>query len=299
MNNVEKTLMSNGLLISDTFDKWIDSKTFDVKIKEAVSYSFRAGGKRIRPALVIEAYKWFSENGIDDVNDILPYALAVEMIHTYSLIHDDLPSMDNDELRRGKPTSHIVFGEAFALLAGDALLNSAFEIMSDVSSTAAFDSTSVLSAIRELSAASGACGMIKGQSIDLQNDNMSLDLDELIDLHSHKTGALITASAKIGAILAGADKFNIDIIDKYAKNIGLAFQIIDDILDVEGNTALLGKSIGKDNFCNKITFYTLLGRDEAYKYAEKLTVEAVSLVKQIKNSEFFQELAYYLLKREF
>ena len=214
------------------------------KLFEAMGYSLHAGGKRLRPLLVLEFARICGNE-----NDAMPFACAIEMIHTYSLIHDDLPCMDDDELRRGKPTNHMVYGEALALLAGDALLNKAFEI----SSKAALElgNTAGINAVSLLASASGDHGMIGGQVIDMEGEERSLSLEEITKLQELKTGALIRASACMGCVLGGADADKINAAGKYADALGLAFQIQDDILNVEGDPDIIGKDVGNDERSGK------------------------------------------------
>lgn len=259
----------------------------------AEKYSLLDGGKRIRPTLVLEFCRMF---GGED-RAALSYACAVEMIHTYSLIHDDLPCMDNDEMRRGKPTNHTVFGEATALLAGDALLTDAFSIVTE--NEALPDRVNAL-AVRELARAAGTFGMVGGQMIDLSSEMRSPDFDTLKRMQLLKTGALIMVSAKLGVLAAGImpDDNRMRDAVSFAENIGLAFQIVDDVLDERGNAELLGKSIGKDKKQRKTTFLSFFGAEDAMQYAEELTRDAIDLLNKYENSDTLTALAEYLLKRE-
>ena len=226
----------------------------------------------------------------------MPFAVAVEMIHTYSLIHDDLPCMDDDDMRRGKPSNHKVYGEAYALLAGDALLTNAFAIAASNKHVSA----SVLpSAIAAIALAAGDGGMIGGQVIDLEGESKKLSFDELLVLHALKTGKMIELSAFLGCLAAGYDR-NDPVtlcICSYAKKIGLAFQVVDDLLDVIGDEATVGKTLCSDADNEKTTFMSYFDVDGAQKYALDVTDSAISDIKQIENSEVLQELAIYLLKR--
>ena len=262
------------------------------EVRNAELYSLKAGGKRIRSFLVNEFCRACGGNTSDSVK----YALAVEMIHTFSLIHDDLPCMDDDELRRGKPTSHKVFGEATALLAGDSLAVRAYSVIVDNNSLSAGVN---LEAVSILSHAVSSEGMIGGQIIDMRGETKSLDFDTLLKLHSKKTGALIIASALLGCLAANVDKREpaFEAAKNYAQKIGLAFQIIDDILDATADTELLGKNTGVDVDRKKTTFLSFMNVDEAYKYAEKLTIEAKHCIKIIKDNVLLIELADYLLNR--
>ncbi len=227
-------------------------------IKESMLYSLEAGGKRIRPMLLFATIDAFG----DKVEKGLLTAAAIEMVHTYSLIHDDLPSMDNDDLRRGRPTNHKVYGDAFAILAGDALLTYSFQLITE---TAEVDAETKLKLIRELSIAAGAEGMVGGQVADISGENRCLTLDELEYIHIHKTGKLLSFSAVAGALLAGAPNAMVEQFGKFAHHLGLAFQIRDDILDLEGNEVKLGKRTGSDTFNHKSTYPALLTMDGAKK----------------------------------
>ena len=261
-------------------------------IFKAMRYSLNAGGKRIRPILVLEFSRIF---GVEE-KLAMPFAVALEMIHTYSLIHDDLPCMDDDDLRRGKPTSHKMFGEATAVLAGDALLNRAFEhILGNVTGVS---SETTLKAMKCLADASGADGMIGGQVIDMQSENAELTLSETELLQSLKTGAIIQAGALMGCILGNANEEQVSLSCEYAKKVGLAFQIKDDILNVEGDAKILGKDVGNDEESGKSTFVKLLGLDLCKERLRTLTEEAVSAAKKLPDNEFLVWFAYELLSRE-
>lgn len=228
----------------------------DDTVLTAANYSLTAGGKRIRPVLLLAAARMLSA----DYSCAQAMSAAVEMIHTYSLIHDDLPCMDDDELRRGRPTCHVVYGEAIAVLAGDALLNRAYEILLNSIDLSAPGS---LKAARYIASSAGLNGMIAGQSLDLNSEGRKISMDELRNLHRHKTGALISAPLVSAALLAEADQKIIDYVSEYADAIGLAFQIQDDILDVTAQQIELGKTVGKDARDQKSTYVSLLGLEEA------------------------------------
>ncbi|WP_102274624.1 polyprenyl synthetase family protein [Cytobacillus massiliigabonensis] len=227
-------------------------------IKESMLYSLEAGGKRIRPLLLFATLAAFGENPIKG----LQTAAAIEMIHTYSLIHDDLPSMDNDDLRRGKPTNHKVFGDAFAILAGDALLTYSFQLLAETPDDFA-DASTKLALIKELSKASGAEGMVGGQVADISGEEKDLSLSDLEYIHIHKTGKLLECSVVSGAILAGASDNQINTLAKFAYHLGLAFQIRDDILDLEGVEEVIGKRVGSDEINHKVTYPSLLSLEGA------------------------------------
>lgn len=238
-------------------------------LQEAMEYSLLSGGKRVRPVLTLETCRMCGGNP----EDALPFACGVEMIHTYSLIHDDLPAMDDDDLRRGRPTNHKVYGEATAVLAGDALLTAAFEWMLDPSVTLPPERT--LEAARVLAQAAGAQGMVGGQVLDMAGEGHAMGLTEVEELQRLKTGALIRAAAEMGCVLAGGSEEQRKAVCRYAERIGLAFQIQDDILDVVGDEATLGKPVGSDAKSEKNTFVTLKGLEECRHLVEKLTEEAV------------------------
>ena len=274
----------------------IEKDTPEKTIYSAMRYSLTAGGKRLRPVLGLAVCELLD----GDVEEVIPFACAVEMIHTYSLIHDDLPAMDNDDYRRGKLTNHKVFGEAMAILAGDALLNSAFEIMLEASAREAEGGVSPkvlanrIKAMGIIAKASGASGMIGGQVVDIESEGKKIDKERLLYLHNHKTGELIRASVSIGAIYAGKDE---NIMSAFSKSLGLAFQIKDDILDVEGNCEKLGKKTRKDG--EKSTFVTLFGLDVAKEMLKEETNKAVlALEKVCADTTFLKDLAYYLLDRQ-
>lgn len=237
-------------------------------LREAMRYSLLAGGKRLRPILCLAA----CELAGGDSDQAMPTAVALEMIHTMSLIHDDLPAMDNDDLRRGRPTNHKVYGEANAILAGDALLTRAFEMVALRSP--GVPAERLLAVVGELSLASGAPGLVGGQVVDLECEGKQVDLETLEYIHLHKTGALLRACVLSGALIAGAPAELLEALRTYARGIGLAFQIIDDILDVTASSEVLGKTAGKDLTADKTTYPKLLGLEESKRRAEALVAEA-------------------------
>lgn len=259
---------------------------------DAMNYSLEAGGKRIRPVLV---YAFCEALGKDYRIAAAP-ACAIEMIHTFSLIHDDLPAMDNDDFRRGKPSCHKAFGEAMAILAGDALSVLPFGIISDDNSLSPEQKIRIIS---ELSKAVGKDGMIGGQVIDMENEKKNnVDEANLRNMYRCKTGQLIAVSCVMGCICAGADENIIKTASEYGFKLGLAFQIIDDILDVTGNTEEIGKPVGSDAEENKTTFVTLYGVEKAQEIADKITAEAIECIEKIKNNSFLVELTEMLVKRK-
>ncbi len=266
-------------------------------LRNAMEYSLTAGGKRLRPVLLLSSAEFA---GIDS-RAALPYALAIEFIHTYSLIHDDLPAMDDDELRRGKPTNHKVFGEAMAILAGDGLLNSAFEIMSK-DLMMHFDNKEALirriKAMHVIAKAAGVQGMIGGQATDVENESVEVSSDTLEYIHHNKTAALIVAAVKAGLYLGDAKDDMIYKMVSYAENLGLAFQIADDILDVKGNSESLGKTPGKDSKDGKNTYVSMYGLKEAEERLKNVTAKAVdSIASYYDNAEFFRNLVIELGER--
>ncbi|MBD5545305.1 MAG: polyprenyl synthetase family protein [Lachnospiraceae bacterium] len=264
-------------------------------VLQAMNYSVLAGGKRLRPMLMQEAYRLFG--GTEDI--INPFMASLEMIHTYSLIHDDLPAMDNDEYRRGKKTTHVVYGEAIAILAGDGLLNYAFETAAGAFAKKPGDCR-VEQAFSVLAKKAGVFGMIGGQTADIVAEGRTepLTLEELLYIHENKTAALIQSALMIGALLAGAGKQQVLDMEKAGYDIGVAFQIQDDILDVTGDMEKLGKPIGSDEKNNKATYVTLVGLKQAEKEQERLSGEAVRLLEKAGAGSFFLELVQSLITRE-
>ena len=263
-------------------------------IMQAMNYSLSAGGKRLRPILTLESCKAVGGNE----EDAIPFAMAIEMIHTYSLIHDDLPALDNDDLRRGKPTNHKVFGEAMATLAGDSLLNYAYEIMLS-SSLNKENSKKYLKAIYEIAKHAGIYGMIGGQVVDVESENKIIDKDKVDFIHLNKTAAMIIGCMRAGAIMGNACEDDLQNITKYAKNIGLAFQIVDDILDIVGDEKALGKPVGSDIENHKSTYPSLIGLDESKKVATDLIKEAKDSIRKISGeSRFLEDLADYIISRD-
>jgi geranylgeranyl diphosphate synthase type II len=263
-------------------------------LQEAMLYSVFAGGKRVRPILALAAYEACGGNPAG----IVPYASALELIHTYSLIHDDLPAMDNDDLRRGNPTNHKVYGEAVAILAGDALLTEAFTILSDLSLSSAVTPANLLSSLRDIALASGLDGMVAGQVQDILSENSEPDAGTLRFIHTHKTGTLIRASVRMGPILFGSDQKILSALTAYGEHVGLAFQVIDDILDVEGNTEELGKSVGADEKIKKMTYPRLYGVRKSREIAEGLIADAHAALSVFSSeADPLRRIADYLLTR--
>ncbi len=261
---------------------------------EAMRYSLLSGGKRIRPILTLAACEAIG----GQTSAVMPFACAVEFIHTYSLIHDDLPAMDDDELRRGKPTNHVVYGEALAILAGDALLTEAFRVMADAALRAKTSAQRSLQVIADISAAAGAKGMVAGQAMDMASENRTVDLPTVELIHIRKTGALIRAAIRAGAIMGGADTKQLRALTRYADYIGLAFQVADDILDAEAHTATTGKTRGRDQARHKATFPSLLGFSAAKERARDLLRQAQQALKPLgPEAQPLHEIANYIVAR--
>jgi geranylgeranyl diphosphate synthase type II len=267
---------------------------YPTKIHEAMRYSLFAGGKRLRGAFTIAAAVIF---GVEEKR-VLPAAGALEMIHTYSLIHDDLPAMDDDDYRRGKPTCHKVFGEAIAILAGDALLTRAFEILCLLREEGFAEST-VLQVVQEVAKAAGSLGMIGGQVVDLESEGVAVSREILEYIHRHKTGALFLAAVRSGALLGAAPEDELQALTEYARAFGLSYQIIDDLLDITGDEKLLGKKTGRDLAKKKATYPALLGTEQARELAaEQVKICHQSLAPFGPQGDFLRDAALYLLSRK-
>jgi len=264
-------------------------------IMEAMEYSVMAGGKRLRPMLMKETYELFG--GTEKV--IEPFMAAIEMIHTYSLVHDDLPAMDNDDYRRGRKTTHVVYGEAMGILAGDALLNYAFETAAKAFTMFPEKSLQIGKALQTLAGKAGIYGMIGGQVVDVESAGKAISKEVLDFIYELKTSALIESSMMIGAILAGADEKDVQRIETIAKNVGIAFQIQDDILDVTSSVEVLGKPVLSDEKNEKTTYVTLVGVEQAKKYVEQISNEAIELLGEFEDENpFLEELLRELIHRE-
>ncbi len=254
-------------------------------IMEAMGYSVMAGGKRLRPMLMMETYRLFGGEG----NIVEPFMAAIEMIHTYSLVHDDLPAMDNDDYRRGRKTTHVVYGEDMGILAGDALLNYAFETASEAFSMYPERSKEIGKALQILARKAGIYGMIGGQVVDVKSAGHQISKEILDFIYELKTSALIESSMMIGAVLAGASESDVRDVEQIAKNVGIAFQIQDDILDVTSTAEVLGKPILSDEKNEKTTYVTLVGLEQAKEYVETISMEAISLLHQFEAKDTFLE----------
>ena len=283
----------DGIIVKYNINRYQNGtlQTADVNMR----YSLLGGGKRIRPILLLE----FCNICGGDEAAALPFACAIEMIHTYSLIHDDLPCMDNDDMRRGRASNHKVFGEDTALLAGDSLLTMAFETMLSEEAVQLAGAQRAAKAAGILAAAAGTHGMVGGQMIDLMSEGRSISFETLKTMDEHKTGALIVAAAKMGCVLGGADDRQLEAAEEYAKAIGLAFQIVDDILDVTSDTETLGKPVGSDSENDKCTYVTIMGLDDAKKAVDNLTEAAVSALECFGHSaEYLEQFAKELALRK-
>ena len=296
--NWENKLQERVAEVEAIIHKYLpEEKGYQKTVLEAMNYSVLAGGKRLRPMLMQETYRLFGGTG----SVVEPFMAAMEMIHTYSLVHDDLPAMDNDEYRRGRKTTHVVYGEGMAILAGDGLLNYAFE-----TALKAFDiepgNPYLGKALQILAKKAGVYGMIGGQTADIEAEDMDqskVTNELLLFIHENKTAALIQSSMMIGAILAGACEETVKAVEKIAYNVGIAFQIQDDILDITSSLEVLGKMTGSDEKNNKVTYVTLNGMEKSKEDVEKLSKEAISLLDSFETeNEFLNQLIEQLITRE-
>jgi len=295
--NVESFLHERKILIDAELEKILPPEdTFPPSIHKALRHSVIDGGKRIRAILTLTANELVG----GDYRSVIPFACGIELIHTYSLIHDDLPAMDNSDFRRGKLSCHKAFGETIALLAGDALLTLAFQVMSDLVLYESHHPLSIVKAIHIIAQAAGLQGMVAGQTIDIETQGKGFDLPRLEYIHTHKTGALILVSVRVGAKLGGASEETLKALTHYGERIGLAFQIADDILNVEGKAALLGKKTGSDLSRGKATYPVLLGLEESKRRGKELVELAVKAVESFgPEAEPLREIAWFILSREY
>jgi geranylgeranyl diphosphate synthase type II len=285
----DKQTIINSFLREYVLLKKTDGSCPDT-LSKAMSYSLMAGGKRLRAILAIASFEATGRRS----RRIIPVAASIELIHTYSLIHDDLPAMDNDDFRRNKPTNHKVFGEAVAILAGDALLTDAFGLISGLSAKP----DTLNRVIKELANASGPAGMVGGQTADVLYEDKKIRKKDLLFIHTHKTGALISASVRIGALMAGASPGKFKLLTEYGKNVGLAYQITDDILDVVGSSHELGKTAGADVIRRKNTYPSFFGLDKSRKKAENLIQISLKSIEGFdRKAEPLREIANYILER--
>jgi len=295
-NNVFKTQIKEEQVVVNEYLKtyFLDNDNkFEEHLADAMRYSYLIGGKRIRPIIMRQVCQAVGGR----VDDVIEHSAAIEMIHTYSLIHDDLPAMDDDALRRGQPTNHIKYGEAIAILAGDGLLNYAFELMLDKSLVTG--EQKYIQATKILADAAGRKGMIGGQVADIQSEGQAVDADVLSYIHSKKTGALLRAAVMMGGVIGGADDQTLGLLKEYGENLGLAFQIRDDILDVLGDEATLGKPIGSDEKNDKLTYVSMYGLEASQKKLKDLTEKSVELLEDIHgDTSFLEGLSMYLSIRQ-
>jgi geranylgeranyl diphosphate synthase type II len=295
MLDLDSYLTSQKKRINRALESLLKTSDKPDRILEAMTYSLMAEGKRIRPVLCVAA----AEAAGGNPEDALPAACALEMVHTYSLIHDDLPAMDDDALRRGKPTCHMAFDEATAILTGDALLTLAFQTLASIELSNAEQAAKWLRVIQLISYAAGYCGMIQGQMLDISSEGSQLTLAELKSLHRLKTGALIEASISSGAVLGGLNSNKISLFESYAQNIGLAFQVTDDILNVEGDPEIMGKAVGTDKLRNKNTYPSLLGLKKSKDFAGKLVENALQALETFdQKAEPLRAIAKFIVERK-
>jgi geranylgeranyl diphosphate synthase, type II len=296
MVDIQRYLQEQKALVDDALARYLPrEENYPQAIFQAMRYSVFAGGKRVRPILAIAA----AETIGGTLEDVLPLACALECIHTYSLIHDDLPALDNDDYRRGRLTNHKVFGEANAILAGDALLTFAFELMGDAQHWKQFVAARVVQVMHEVAYAIGTFGMIGGQVVDLQMEGHDVDLPALQYIHAHKTGALIRVCVRGGAILGGGSPAEVEALTDYGTHIGLAFQIMDDILDVRGDEQLMGKALRKDEERQKATYPRLVGLAEAEVRAQAAVTAGIAALDPIdERGAVLRRLAQFIIARE-
>ena len=285
------------LRADDVIYKYLPAETeYTSTIVSAINYSVKAGGKRLRPIFMYETFKMFGGEG----EVVEPFMAAIEMIHNYSLVHDDLEAMDNDEFRRGRKTTHVIYGEGMAVLAGDGLLNLAYETAIRAFDIKGADKKRIIMALKILSEKAGIGGMLGGQAcdVDAEEKKKQINMDELMYIHENKTGALIQSAMSIGAVLAGASKEEIDMISQVAMLVGTAFQIEDDILDVIGDEKVIGKRVGSDQKNNKITYVTLKGKKKKKKDARKMSSKAIRIFDSIgKENDFLRKLILSMVGR--
>ena len=297
MSEFQEKMAARAAEIEEIIERYLpEEQGHQRTVLQAMNYSIQAGGKRLRPMFMREAYRLFGGTG----REIEPFMAAIEMIHTYSLVHDDLPAMDNDDYRRGRKTTHVVYGEAMGILAGDGLLNYAFETAIKAFSVVSDDGMRrAVKALEVLARKAGVYGMIGGQTADIEAECADrLTEEQLLFIHEHKTAALIQASMMIGAILAGADEEAVRRIEQCAYDVGIAFQIQDDILDVTSTTEELGKPVGSDEKNQKQTYVTIKGLEASAAEVERLSKEAVTILESFPGDEsFLKELVTSLIHR--
>jgi len=295
MDTLEVYLHQQQQRVEVALDRWLPTlDQYPPGLMDAMRYSVFAGGKRLRPTLMLAA----AESVGGDSETVLPAACALECIHTYSMIHDDLPAMDDDDYRRGKPTNHIIYGEAMAILAGDALLTHAFEILSSPELAERFPAAVLLQVSRCMAAAAGSTGMIGGQVVDIISEGQSVDLPVVEYIHRHKTAALIEASTTIGGLLGGGSAVQVEALRTFGHQVGWAFQITDDILDVEGNAETLGKAVGRDAELGKATYPAVLGVEASRQRATELMQQGIEQLNAFgERAERLRQIAAYIVTR--
>ena len=293
--SLDEYLESRKTLVDQALELYLPAESTEPPvIFRSARYSVFAGGKRLRPILCIGA----AEAVGGPIDAVMPAACALELIHTYSLIHDDLPAMDNDDTRRGKPTSHKVFGEAVAILAGDALLTDAFRLIAGRTPVGAVKAETLLQVIQEVALAAGWFGMVGGQVVDIESEGKAPEEKTLNFIHTRKTGALITVSLRAGALLGGADADALDALTEYGRHVGLAFQIADDILNVEGDAKALGKGTGSDRSRGKLTYPALVGVETSKRVAAELVEKAVEDLRPLdERAEPLRMIARFIVER--
>jgi geranylgeranyl diphosphate synthase type II len=297
--DIHRYLREKKEIVDSALERYLPKKEeFTSNLHKAIQHSLFAGGKRIRPILSIASFEAAGGKG----ERILPFACALEMIHTYSLIHDDLPAIDNDDYRRGKPTCHKVFGEAIAILAGDGLLTEAFRLMTnqppeDLRSS---DGGVILDLVNEVAQAAGVLGMVGGQVVDVESEGKGVDLPTVQYIHARKTGAMILASVRVGAKMGGAKGEILNALTSYGESVGLAFQVVDDVLNVEGKAALMGKKTGSDLSRGKATYPSVLGLEASKKKGKELVETAVDALKPFgPEADPLREIARFVATREY
>lgn len=297
--DIHRYLQAKKEIVDSALEGYLPKKEkLTSNLYKAIQHSLFAGGKRIRPILSIASFEAVGGEG----EKILPFACALEMIHTYSLIHDDLPAIDNDDYRRGKPTCHKVFGEAIAILAGDGLLTEAFRLMTNGSAEDhhSSDGGLILNLVNEVAQAAGVLGMVGGQVVDVESEGKVVDLPTVQYIHARKTGAMISASVRVGAKLGGAKGEILKALTRYGESLGLAFQIADDILNVEGEAALMGKKTGSDLSRGKATYPSVLGMEDSKKKGRELVEISVDALKQFgPEADPLREIARFVMAREY
>jgi geranylgeranyl diphosphate synthase type II len=296
MAEIQRYLQERKALVDEALGRYLpDEAHYPPVIFQAMRYSLFAGGKRVRPILAIAAAEVVGATA----EEVMPLACALECIHTYSLIHDDLPALDNDDYRRGRLTNHKVFGEANAILAGDGLLTFAFELLSDARQWPHYRPERILPVVYDIAHAIGGFGMIGGQVVDLQMEGQEVDLSTLQYIHAHKTGALLRASVRSGALLGGGTPAEVDALTEYGRHIGLAFQIMDDILDVRGDEQLMGKALRKDAERRKATYPRLVGLADSERQAQAAVTAAIAALAPLgARAALLGELAHFIISRD-